>query len=76
MHQIIFHQQPFAFSTAVCHSLQHPGNGSVNVSSYFFGDTAHFSCDTGYELLGHSDRRCESNKLWSGAQPICKSKLQ
>ncbi|KAG2459208.1 RA51D protein, partial [Polypterus senegalus] len=36
-----------------------------------FNDTVHFSCLPGFELLGSSERTCQSNGRWSGNLPVC-----
>ena len=41
-----------------------------------FGQTATYSCDTGYILVGDSNRTCQATGVWSGSEPICQSMLQ
>ena len=35
------------------------------------GDTCSFTCNTGYELTGSSERTCQSNGSWSGSSVSC-----
>ena len=35
------------------------------------GDTCSFTCDTGYELTGSSERICQKNGSWSGSPVSC-----
>ena len=37
-----------------------------------FQSMASYSCDNGYNLVGVQRRTCESNAMWSGAEPECK----
>ena len=59
-----------------CPSLTDPNNGTINcslgddgVSSY--EDTCSFTCNTGYELTGSSERTCQSDGSWSGSSMSC-----
>ena len=59
--------------TAVeCGSLTDPANGSVNhTAGTTFGQTANYSCNTGYNLVGDSTRTCNATGKWSGSEPTC-----
>ena len=47
-------------------------NGQVNHSAgTTFGQTATYSCNTGYTLEGNSTRTCQANGMWSGNEPTC-----
>ena len=62
------------FSTAVdCDPLTDPPNGQVHLTSATFGETANYSCNTSYNLVGNSTRICEANGDWSGSAPVCSS---
>ena len=54
-----------------CDALSDPDNGAVSVTGTGIGDTATYTCDDGYELIGSSTRTCQSNGEWSDAPPIC-----
>ena len=56
-------------STVDCGSLTDPANGQVDLTS--FGQTATYSCNTGYNLVGDSTRTCEATGNWSGSAPTC-----
>ena len=64
------------FFTAVnCGALTDPMNGMVDTSSgTTFMNTATYTCDTGYILIGTSTRMCQSDAVWSSATPTCESK--
>lgn len=48
----------------VDHGTVHgPGNGYGMIISY--------SCETGYQLIGHDKRKCLQNASWSGQPPRC-----
>ena len=61
----------FLILTAVdCGNLTHPANGSVNhTAGTTFGQTATYSCNTGYYLVGDSIRTCQATGNWSGSEP-------
>ena len=59
--------------TAVnCGTLSNPANGSVShTAGTTYGQTAIYSCNTGYNLMGSSTRSCQSTQTWSGSAPTC-----
>ena len=59
--------------TAVdCGTLTNPPNGQVTYTGRtIFGQTATYSCDTGYTLVGDSNHTCQATGVWSGSEPIC-----
>ena len=61
------------FHTVVdCGSLTDPANGQVNLTAgTTFGQTATYSCNTGYNLVGDSTRACQATGEWSGSTPTC-----
>ena len=63
----------FLFFTAVnCGTPSSPANGQVShTSGTTFGQTATYSCDTGYDLMGDNTRTCQSTGVWSGSEPTC-----
>ena len=55
-----------------CPLLNNPNSGMINcslgddgMSSY--EDTCSFTCNTGYELTGSTERTCQSDGSWSGS---------
>ena len=59
-----------------CSSLTNPNNGVINCSLGDDGvpsyeDTCSFTCNTGYELTGSSQRTCQSDGSWSGSPVSC-----
>ena len=55
-----------------CGTLTDPANGQVNhTAGTTFGQTATYSCDTGYTLVGDSTRTCQADGMWSGNEPTC-----
>ncbi|XP_062584885.1 protein jagged-1-like isoform X2 [Saccostrea cucullata] len=47
-------------------------NGVVSGSTYTYGNTVTYSCNTHFNLTGGSiSRTCQSNFLWNGTQPRC-----
>ena len=64
-------------STAVdCGTLSNPLNGQVShTSGTTFRQTATYSCNTGYNLVGDSTRTCQATGEWSGSEPTCECML-
>ena len=54
-----------------CPVLNNIGNGQVTVTGYDIGDRATYSCRSGYELIGITNRVCQNNGQWSGQEPQC-----
>ena len=63
----------FLILTAVdCGHLTDPANGSVtHTSGTTFGQTATYSCNTGYNLVGNRSQTCQATGNWSGSEPTC-----
>jgi len=53
--------------------LTSPDNGSVDVVNGSFGDTATYSCSSGFYLDGERTRMCQADGTWSGSAPNCVS---
>ena len=58
-----------------CSYLSPPENGGVSMTTSDVGGTATYTCNSGFRLIGSSNRTCLSNGIWSGSQPICNSKF-
>ena len=59
-----------------CSTLSNQANGQVShTAGTAFGQTATYSCDTGYNLVGDSTRMCQANGIWSGSEPTCQGML-
>ena len=57
-----------------CGTLTNPVNSQVSYTGRTtFGQTATYSCDAGYNLVGNSTRTCE--EVWSGTEPTCQGVL-
>ena len=53
-----------------------PANGIVNhTAGTSFGQTATYSCDRGYNLMGNSTRTCQETGNWSESAPTCQGML-
>ena len=63
----------YLHSTAVeCGTLNDTTNGRVShPNGTTFEQTATYSCDTGYNLMGNSTRTCQATGNWSGNEPAC-----
>ena len=59
-----------------CGPLTDPANGQVDhTAGTTFGQTAIYSCNTGYNLVGDSTRTCQADGVWFGSAPTCQSML-
>ena len=64
----------FHLTVVDCGTLADPANGQVShTAGTTFGQTATYSCNTGYNLEGDSTRMCQAAELWSGNEPNCTS---
>ena len=57
-----------------CPALSDPENGAVRITGTGVGDTATYTCISGYELSCSDTRLCGSNGEWSGSAPTCEGK--
>ncbi|XP_010900472.2 fibulin-7 [Esox lucius] len=57
---------------SLCPSLEAPVNGRKFGSKYLIGHEVHFTCSTGYQMIGPGTRVCQENGSWSGVSPVCK----
>ena len=75
--EYIWYHDVFLVLTAVdCSTLSNPTNGQVShTGRTIYRQTATYSCDTGYNLVGNSNRTCEATGVWSGSEPICQGML-
>ena len=56
--------------------LENIQNGTVRVDGNqprLEGDTAEYSCNSGYQLNGTQNRTCGEDGQWSGQEPRCKN---
>ena len=58
-----------------CPTLPPIDNGDVVVSGLSTGDTATYTCNSGYQLEGEPTRTCQANGLWSSTAPICTGQI-
>ena len=59
-----------------CGNLTNPENGEVDhAEGTTFGQTATYSCDDFFKLMGDSNRTCQDTGNWSGSEPTCRRML-
>ncbi|XP_041369827.1 sushi, von Willebrand factor type A, EGF and pentraxin domain-containing protein 1-like [Gigantopelta aegis] len=46
-------------------------HGQVHGSSYNYGNTVTYSCNTYYNMTGYYKQMCQDNGIWSGTKPRC-----
>ena len=56
-----------------CPHLISPKEGVINVIGFEVGDTATYSCFTGFTLVGPPVRKCTRSGSWSNLEPNCVS---
>ncbi|XP_065918054.1 uncharacterized protein [Dysidea avara] len=54
-----------------CGDPGEPENGTAIFDSTFFEDVVDYQCDDGFQLVGNSQRTCQSSGVWSGNVPDC-----
>ncbi|MCL4136014.1 UNVERIFIED_CONTAM: hypothetical protein GTU68_063100, partial [Idotea baltica] len=54
-----------------CSELEAPMNGLLKLSGRRSGDTAEFTCDPGYFMVGQETLSCALGGKWSGTPPNC-----
>ena len=59
----------------MCPTLGNPTNGVVDLSGTSVGDTATYTCDSGYELVGTSVLNCLANGAWDNSPAVCRCEL-
>ena len=57
----------------MCPDLTKPTNGIVTMTGNSVGDTATYSCETGYVVVGVETLACEDDGAWSDPPPVCVS---
>ena len=69
----IYVMYTYFHSTVVdCGTLNTPTNGQVShPDGTTFRQTATYSCNTGYNLVGDSTHMCQADGIWSGSEPTC-----
>ena len=67
---------PVLLPAVDCGTLTDPANGQVShTTGTTFGQTATYSCDLGYNLVGDNNRTCQATGRWSGNTLTCQGKL-
>ena len=65
-----------SFCKVQCRELRDPMNGMISCSMvngqiFSYEDICSFTCKTGYELTGSSERTCQSDGSWNGSPVSC-----
>ena len=65
---------------ALCSSPSSPSNGRVTSTGNSVGNTATYTCNTGFELIGYAEATCTlsmdgNSASFMPAQPICRRKF-
>ena len=54
-----------------CRDPIEPTNGTVMITGNLEGDTAIFTCNPGFELVGTETLTCQDDGEWSAPPPVC-----
>ncbi|KAL4641272.1 fibulin-7 [Arapaima gigas] len=54
-----------------CPSLEAPAHGRKFGTKFFVGHEVHFTCSSGYHLVGPGTRVCQEDGSWSGVNTVC-----
>ena len=72
MHTYNIHSTLFFWIVVNCGALTNPTSGRVShTAGTTYGQTAIYSCNTGYSLVGSSTHTCQATGNWSGTSPTC-----
>ena len=55
-----------------CPTLTPPANGQVMVNGMTPGDTATYSCNMEFEVVGDNTVTCGDDGVWSTGPPVCR----
>ena len=66
--------KPFPHSVNVCPTLVPPANGNLVLSGNTVGETANYTCNTGFILEGDPTLTCGGDGQWIGNPPVCNRK--
>ena len=74
-YEVTYMEYMYLLLTVVnCGTLSNPANGQVNhTAGTTLGQTATYNCNTGYNLVGASNRTCQATGGWSRSVPACQS---
>ena len=77
MRMTLIEQYPLYFLIVVdCGTLPDPVYGQVShMAKTTLGQTATYSCNPGYKLVGDNIRICHASGDWSGSAPTCQRML-
>ncbi|XP_062523686.1 sushi, von Willebrand factor type A, EGF and pentraxin domain-containing protein 1-like [Corticium candelabrum] len=54
-----------------CGELKQPKNGEIIVNKFYFGESATFSCNRGYMMIGKKTSTCVASGTWTNTSPKC-----
>ena len=74
-YQVTLHDEVFLSTAVGCGSQPNPNRQVRQAAGTTYGQTATYSCNTGYNLTGNSTRTCQANRRWSGSAPTCSRML-
>ncbi len=55
-----------------CGPLSSPKDGQVIFKTTTLNSVATYTCNSGFDLIGSSERICQAGGTWSKEAPVCK----
>ena len=63
--------QFYLFTASRCVDVGTVKYGARQGSGTSYGSSVSFSCNSGYAIVGSTQRTCQQGGIWSGQQPRC-----
>ena len=65
------HYHTFFLEKYLCPYLETPANGNITLTRTSPGDTATYTCNTNYDLVGDNILTCRDDGHWKPNPPVC-----
>ena len=70
-HFMMMMVQFYLFTASRCIDVGTVKYGARQGSGTSYGSSVSFSCNSGYAIVGSTQRTCQQGGIWSGQQPRC-----
>ncbi|XP_057308791.1 uncharacterized protein LOC130647080 [Hydractinia symbiolongicarpus] len=65
----------FSCRALPCKTITAPINGKLSCDGYVTDKSCNFTCNDGFNLIGSSNRTCQSSGTWSNGDTTCSAKM-